>query len=75
MHPLTWTLAAEHLSDLRNESAANRLAALSRGPRSPGLPAWRRSLGAGADTLSLRLAGIAARLDPAGAQTGRPVRG
>lgn len=74
MHPLTATLAHQHLCDLRNEAAAHRLAVLGQEARSTELPAWRRSLGAGADTLSLQLAGLAARLDPPRARSGRAFR-
>jgi hypothetical protein len=74
MHTLTTTLAAEHLRELRDEAAARRVAALGDEHRSAGLPAWRRSLGAGADRLSLRLAGLAARLDPPSRGAGHAVR-
>ena len=74
MHSLTLTLAEEHLCALRNEAAANRLAALGHETGVPGLPGWRRSLGAGAENLSLRLAGLAARLDPPSSTSGRAIR-
>jgi hypothetical protein len=74
MNTLTTTLAAEHLRELRDEAAARRLAALGDGGRPTELPAWRRSLGAGAAGLSLRLAGLAARLDPPSPRAGHALR-
>jgi hypothetical protein len=64
MHPLTQTFAADHIGDLLRESESERLASLARGSRTGSTAAWRRSLGAGADRLSVALAGFAVRLDP-----------
>ena len=64
MNHVTFALAAEHVRELRDEAARRRLIDLGGATRSPVLPAWRRSLGAGAEALSVRLAGLAARLDP-----------
>lgn len=74
MNPVTLILASEHLRELRNEAAAMRLATAGNESGSPRLPAWRRSLGAGADNLSLRLAGLAARLDPPSPRAGHAIR-
>ena len=74
MHTLTTALAAEHLRQLRDEAASRHLAALVDGNRQTGLPAWRRSLGAGAEALSLRFAGLAARLDPPSKRAGHAIR-
>jgi hypothetical protein len=64
MNHVTFALAADHLRDLRDEAARRRLIDLGADTAAHALPAWRRSLGAGAGGLSLRLAGLAERLDP-----------
>ena len=74
MNHVTFALATEHVRELRDEAAQRRLVDLPADTGSPALPAWRRSLGAGADNLSLRLAGLAARLDPPGPRAPRAIR-
>lgn len=74
MHPLTMALADDHLRDLRNEAAARHLVALGDADRSGRLPDWRRRLGAGVEGLSIRLAGLAARLDPPSPRSRHAVR-
>jgi hypothetical protein len=74
MNHVTFALAAEHVRELRDEAARRRLIDLGAGTGSPALPGWRRSLGAGAEGLSVRLAGLAARLDPPSPQGRRAVR-
>jgi len=74
MHPLSMTVAAEHIRELRDQADASRLAAMSHDRPSTGLPAWRRSLGAGAEGLSIRLAGLAARLDPPSPRAAHAIR-
>ena len=64
MNHVSFSIAADHVRELREEAARRRLIDLGADTASPVLPAWRRSLGAGAEDLSIRLAGLAARLDP-----------
>jgi hypothetical protein len=64
MNDATFALAADHVRELRDEASRRRLIDLGAATGSPVPPGWRRSLGAGAEGLSVRLAGLAARLDP-----------
>jgi hypothetical protein len=74
MNDASFTLAVEHVRELRDEAARRRLIDLGADTASPAPPAWRRSLGAGAESLSVRLAGIAARLDPPSPRSRRALR-
>jgi hypothetical protein len=74
MNHVTFALAADHVQALRDEAARRRLIDLAGVTRSSVLPAWRRSLGAGAEGLSVRLAGLATRLDPPSPQGRHAIR-
>lgn len=64
MHPEAASLIAEHIRDILREADAARLArAVARANR--GRSRWRRRVGAGMRGLSVRLADLARRLDPA----------
>ena len=62
MQPFAAFLIAEHIQDLINDAAASRRAKAARGTRRV---SWRRRLSARMLRLSVSLAGLARRLDPA----------
>jgi hypothetical protein len=73
MHPLTMSLAADHIRELINAAEAERCGAAGRRVEPRLAARWRRGLGAGAQQLSLRLADLAMRLDPPGCLAGQGV--
>ena len=64
MHPFTQSLAADHIAELRQDADAERLANMAVVDRTRRAAGWRRSLGAGADRLSVTMWDLAVRLDP-----------
>jgi hypothetical protein len=64
MHPFTQSLAADHIAELRQNADAERLAMTAVDDRTGRAAGWRRSLGSGAERLSVSLEAFAIRLDP-----------